>query len=69
MFAAGSGATGAIAILLDAAAAIGARDRRGRTALDYAPKGSAAEQLLRWASVGVLRHSRRDAGSLMSRWS
>jgi len=39
MFAAGSDATAACNVLLEAHASLSARDRRGRAALDYAPDG------------------------------
>jgi ankyrin repeat protein len=39
MFAAGSDATAACNVLLEAHASLSARDRRGRAALDYAPAG------------------------------
>jgi hypothetical protein len=41
MFAAGSDATAACNVLLDAHASLSVRDRRGRAALDYAPTGMA----------------------------
>lgn len=40
MFAAGSDATAACRILLEAQASLSVRDRRGRAALDYAPAGA-----------------------------
>jgi hypothetical protein len=42
MFAAGSDATAACNVLLDAHASLSVRDRRGRAALDYAPTGRAS---------------------------
>ncbi len=46
MFAAGSGAVGALKALLDAGASLAARDRRGKGILDYAPPESPVRTIL-----------------------
>lgn len=46
MFAAGSGAIGALKALLDAGASMAARDRRSKGILDYAPPDSPVRAIL-----------------------